>query len=378
MFGELVGLWAASVWQPMGAPENVRLVELGPGRGTMMLDALRAAQVVPAFRAALVVHLVEISPALRAAPAADAQAASTCRCCGTTASTRCRTARRSCSPTNSSTRCRCTRRSSRSTAGTSAWSGSTSNGNLAFGIADEPMPLFDQLLPPSVRDAPLGSMFEWRTDNLALELGRRIMRQGGAALIVDYGHVESATGETLQAVGRHGFADPLGTPGQVDLTAHVDFQALRLAAESMGARVHGPLDQAEFLRRMGIERRAAALKAAVTPDKAERHRRRGRALDRRRPHRHGQTVQGDRVHRSQDRRACPDLSADMTYARPASARARRAARHPPRLLHPRRRRVGRRLCHLNGGVGSKDSAAPTSPRTARAWRRRSASGRSVC
>ena len=65
MFGELVGLWAASVWHLMGQPENVRLVELGPGRGTMMLDALRAAQVVPAFRAAVVVHLVEISPVLQ-------------------------------------------------------------------------------------------------------------------------------------------------------------------------------------------------------------------------------------------------------------------------------------------------------------------------
>ena len=65
MFGELIGLWAASAWHQMGQPENVRLVELGPGRGTMMLDALRAAQVVPAFRAAIVLHLVEISPALQ-------------------------------------------------------------------------------------------------------------------------------------------------------------------------------------------------------------------------------------------------------------------------------------------------------------------------
>ena len=79
MFGELIGLWAASVWHAMGAPENVRLVELGPGRGTLMLDALRAAQVVPAFRAALVLHLVEISPALRERQQRDAGSASTCR-----------------------------------------------------------------------------------------------------------------------------------------------------------------------------------------------------------------------------------------------------------------------------------------------------------
>ena len=64
MFGELVGLWAAAVWKMMGSPDNVRLVELGPGRGTMMRDALRAMNVAPAFRKAIVVHLVEISPML--------------------------------------------------------------------------------------------------------------------------------------------------------------------------------------------------------------------------------------------------------------------------------------------------------------------------
>ena len=267
IFGELVGLWAASVWQLMGQPENVRLVELGPGRGTMMLDALRAAQVVPAFRAALVVHLIEISPALRRRQEDMLKALDV----------------------------------------PMLWHNSfgevpdgpiivvaneffdalpvhqamkqingwyermvaiDGQGNFAFSIADEPIPLFEQLLPPQVRDAPLGSLFEWRSDNLALEIGRRVAREGGAALAIDYGHVESAVGETLQAVGRHGFADPLGAPGQVDLTAHVDFQALARAAESMGVRVHGPLEQAEFLRRMGIERRVAALKAHAGAEKA--------------------------------------------------------------------------------------------------------------
>jgi SAM-dependent MidA family methyltransferase len=130
------------------------------------------------------------------------------------------------------------------------------------------MPLFEQLLPQHVRDAPLGSLFEWRPDNMALEIGRRVMRQGGAALVIDYGHLKTATGETLQAVGRHGFADPLAAPGTVDLTAHVDFQALALVAESMGVRAHGPLEQAAFLRNMGIDRRAAALKAHASKEKA--------------------------------------------------------------------------------------------------------------
>jgi len=267
IFGELVGLWAASLWQAIGAPENVRIVELGPGRGTMMLDAMRAANVVPAFRDAPVVHLVEASPAMRVRQEATLK--------GIQAPILWHDSFEEVPdgpaiilaneffdalPVHQAVR------------QINGWYermvGINEQGNLAFSIADEQLPLFDQLLPPAVRTASLGSVYEWRPDNLALEIGRRIMRQGGGALIIDYGHLESAAGETLQAVGRHSFTDPLGTPGQVDLTAHVNFEALRLAAESMGVRTHGPLDQAEFLRRMGIDRRAAALKSVVTPDKA--------------------------------------------------------------------------------------------------------------
>jgi NADH dehydrogenase [ubiquinone] 1 alpha subcomplex assembly factor 7 len=266
VFGELIGLWAASVWHLMGEPENVRLVELGPGRGTMMLDALRAVHVVPKFRAAIVVHLVEISPVLQQRQQAALGALDV----------------------------------------PAMWHQSfdevpdgplivlaneffdglpvhqaikqingwyervvevDNNDNLVFGIANEVIPLFEQLLPPSVRDAPLGSLYEWRSDSLPLALGRRVVHQGGAALAVDYGHVESAIGETLQAVGGHAFANPLVTPGEVDLTAHVDFQALALAVESMGARVHGPVEQARFLRSLGVEKRAAALKAYAPREK---------------------------------------------------------------------------------------------------------------
>ena len=267
IFGELLGLWAAAVWQSMGSPENVRLVELGPGRGTMMLDAMRAAQVVPAFRNALVVHLIEISPALRARQEETLK--------GIGAPMLWHDSFEEVPPgpaivlANEFFDALPVYQAVKQING---WYERMveidQHGTFAFSIADEPMPLFEQLLPPAVRNAPLGAIFEWRADTLALEIGRRIMREGGAALVIDYGHLESAAGETFQAVGRHGFADPLGTPGQVDLTAHVDFHALGLAAESMGVRAHGPLDQAEFLRRMGVERRATALKAAVTPDKA--------------------------------------------------------------------------------------------------------------
>ena len=140
--------------------------------------------------------------------------------------------------------------------------------NLVFGISNEVIPLFDQLVPAAVRDAPVGAIYEWRTDNLALGIGQRMVRQGGAALIIDYGHTRSSTGETLQAVGGHAFVNPLISPGEVDLTAHVDFEAIALAAESMGARIHGPVDQARLLRNLGIDKRAAALKAYASPEKA--------------------------------------------------------------------------------------------------------------
>ena len=113
--------------------------------------------------------------------------------------------------------------------------------------------------------------YEWRIDRVALEIGRRIMphgKPGGAALIIDYGHTESAVGDTLQAVGAHAFAGTLSQPGQVDLTAHVDFAALALSIESMGASAHGPVDQAHFLRSLGLANRAAVLKAHAPPDKA--------------------------------------------------------------------------------------------------------------
>jgi len=268
VFGELIGLWAASTWHRMGQPENVRLVELGPGRGTMMLDALRAVQVVPAFRAAIVLHLVEISPALRqrqqqamatldvpmlwhesfdevpdgplivvANEMFDAL------------------------PVNQAIK------------QFNGWYERVveldPDDNLAFGISNDVIPLFDQLVPAELRDAPIGAIYEWRADNLPLAIARRLIHEGGAGLVIDYGHVRSAPGDTLQAVGRHAFVNALHSPGEVDLTAHVDFQTLAAAVESMGARVSGPIEQARFLGNLGVDRRAATLRAAAPPEKAD-------------------------------------------------------------------------------------------------------------
>jgi NADH dehydrogenase [ubiquinone] 1 alpha subcomplex assembly factor 7 len=262
MFGELIGLWAAAAWRAMGSPDNVRLVELGPGRGTMMLDALRAAKVMPQFRGAIVLHLVEISPVLERLQRNAFVAA------GVPVSWH-----RSLEevpdgptiilaneffdalPVHQAVMC------------ADGWHERVvkigEDNNFHFSIDRDPIPLFDEFLPSGMRAAKIGEIFEWRADRTALELGRRVVRSGGVALVIDYGHTESGIGDTLQAVGGHAYTNPLLAPGLVDLTAHVDFQALAQAAEGMGARVHGPITQAEFLRGLGIEQRAAALKAGA-------------------------------------------------------------------------------------------------------------------
>ena len=131
------------------------------------------------------------------------------------------------------------------------------------------MPHFDVLLPPLVRAAPVGAVFEWRPDAEIMKIATRVRDQDGAALIIDYGHLRSDAGDTFQAIARHSFADPLKNPGQADVTAHVDFQALARAAEDLGARVHGPVPQGEFLKRLGIETRAVTLMAKATHEVSE-------------------------------------------------------------------------------------------------------------
>jgi SAM-dependent MidA family methyltransferase len=142
-------------------------------------------------------------------------------------------------------------------------------GRFAFSLAPAPLKFFEQTLAPQVRMAEPGSIYEWRADTEALEVGRRVVRGGGAALIIDYGHADSMVGDTFQALRGQRKADPLVAAGRADLTAHVDFQAIGSAAESIGARVHGPLDQGTLLRRLGIEQRAANLRAVAPPDKAK-------------------------------------------------------------------------------------------------------------
>ena len=267
MFGELLGLWAASVWKSMGSPSVLRLVELGPGRGTMMADALRALRVVPPLYQTLSVHLVEINPILRQKQKAALSGARDVNWHTTIDEV----------PegpaiilANEYFDVLPIHQMVREETG---WHERVveldSSGTLEFGIAEEPSPRFDVLLPPSVRAAPVGAVFEWRPDAQIMKIAARVRDQDGAALIIDYGHMQSDIGDTFQAIARHSFTDPLKAPGQADVTAHVDFQALARAAEDVGAAVHGPVTQGQFLRRIGIETRAVTLMAKASPEVSE-------------------------------------------------------------------------------------------------------------
>ncbi|WP_374384365.1 class I SAM-dependent methyltransferase [Dongia sp.] len=255
MFGELIGLWCVDTWQRLGAPAKFHLVEIGPGRGTLMADALRAARVAPAFLAAKQLHLVEINAALRQQQA------------------------------------------ERLVDHTPIWHetlGSVPEGpmllianelfdalpihqlvmtddgwrervvaenssGLAFGVTAPSSAI--GLLRPAHRNAKSGAVAEVSPAAIALidAIARRLVRDNGAALIIDYGPAESGLGDSFQALKRHKFHLPLEALGEADLTAHVDFGALTDAAAEAGAQVFGPTAQGDFLRALGIELRANML-----------------------------------------------------------------------------------------------------------------------
>ncbi len=256
MFGELIGLWAASVWSAMGSPNEVKFIELGPGRGTLMADALRAIKILPQFHKAVSVHLVEPSPALRAkqdetlgnvkhvewydsivdVPEGPAIIFA-----------------------NEYFDVLPIHQAVKADDGWHERMIDVDDDIFIYGVAKQPIPRFEVLLPAHARAAPNGAIFEWRPDAAMMSIAQRVRNQGGAALIIDYGHLRSDAGDTFQAVAKHSFTNPLRNPGDSDVTAHVDFQALARAAETMGARVHGPVEQGAFLNKLGIEQRSLTL-----------------------------------------------------------------------------------------------------------------------
>ncbi len=271
MFGELLGAWCATVWETMGRPAPVRLVELGPGRGTLMADALRGTRKVAGFHAAVDLHMVETSPLLRRLQQETLHGAGL----QLTANWHDGFAEVPDGPllllTNElfdalpihqfeSRGGRWLERVVGLDAGDEA---------LVLGLAP-PGPTL-ALVAANAALLPEGSVVEVCPAGIALagDIARRVVRHGGAALIVDYGHEGAAVGESLQAVRRHGKHDPLADPGSADLSAHVDFAALARAAREAGGAVHGPVPQNLLLERLGIRVRAAALQRQATAVQAQ-------------------------------------------------------------------------------------------------------------
>mgnify|MGYP001458511714 CR=1 FL=1 len=261
MFGEMIGVFLVSTWQAHGAPAPLALVEIGPGRGTLMADALRTIErLAPAMFAATDVHLVETSARL-----SDVQRQTLLRYKekitwhddfgSVPESFTLLVANelfdaiplRQFVKTATGFRERMVR--------------VNETGALEFAIGATGID--PGLLPDQGRGAPEGTIFEAAPARSAvmLSITERLVRHGGTALIIDYGHLQSGYGDTLQAVYRHEYDPPLARPGEADLTSHVDFEALAMAALAAGGHVHRPLPQGDFLVALGLLERAGALGA---------------------------------------------------------------------------------------------------------------------
>jgi len=271
MFGEVIGLWLAEAWRLMGEPPRVQLIELGPGKGTLMTDILRTGRAMPGFLDAVEITLVEASPALKMVQGRTLAA--------------------------SPVPVRFADRLEQAPAGPSLVIGNEFLDCLPFRQAvkhdgvwrercvalseDEPKrfvfvlgaPLdpAQEPFPPELVDAPDGALVELRPADRQIvdTLAERFHRDPGCALLIDYGPEKSEAGDTLQALQRHEKVDPLAEPGTADLTAHVDFAMLKAFASDAGLAVSGPAPQRDFLLGLGAGARAEALSRAA-PAKAER------------------------------------------------------------------------------------------------------------
>ena len=257
MFGELLGAWLAERWQAMGSPGGVHLIELGPGRGSLMADALRATRAVPGFHAALELHLVEINAGLRDVQQAALPAFKP------TWHERLETVPPG--PTlviaNEFFDALPVRQFEKTAHG---WAermvGVSDEGEaLTFALAPGVTP-FSSALPDATEGAQAELSEAGRA--YAAAIGARVKHHGGWALIIDYGY-DRGHGASLQAVRGHRGAGILDHPGETDLSAHVDFSALAAAA---GTTTFGPVGQGDFLRRLGILQRAEMLKARATSE----------------------------------------------------------------------------------------------------------------
>ena len=258
LFGEMIGLCLVDHWERSGAPQHVRLVELGPGRGTLMADILRAAKVRPKFLAAVDVTFVETSAALRKKQAETLQGHVRVSWSDTLADVPgdaplylVANEFFDALPIRQFVRMEgqwMERVVALDESETLVWRTLGQRGSPGSPLRDDPRMTGGEIA--EINEAAA---------TVAAEIGARLNRHGGLALIIDYGHAVTAPGDTLQAMKAHGFVSPLEHVGEADLTAHVDFQALGRAAR---ARVHGPVTQGAFLKALGIEARLDALAQA--------------------------------------------------------------------------------------------------------------------
>lgn len=269
VFGELIGLWAVTVWETMGRPDPTRLVELGPGRGGLLADALRAiGQTRPAALAALAVELVEINPVLRGHQRAALATAGLARPIAW------RDAFSAIPPgpciliANEFFDALPVRQIVRAGGCWRERMVAIDPGE-GFDFALGPAVTLD--LPETLDDCEEGDVVELcpAAEALAAAIAGHVAGDGGAALILDYGYGRPSFGDTLQAVRAHRIAPPLADPGETDLSHHVDFPALQRAAASAGAATYGPTPQGLFLGRLGIDIRTQALVAAAPARAAE-------------------------------------------------------------------------------------------------------------
>lgn len=261
MFGELIGLALAQSWMDQGRPDPFALVELGPGRGTLMADMLRAAAGVPGFADAAQVHLVETSPVLRKAQAARVPGAIWHDDVTTLPDL----------PTyliaNEFFDALPIRQFTRDDAGWREHMVGIVSDSLSLGLST-PAPI--AALDHRLADTQPGDVVEIcpALSGIAETIGQQIATYGGAALIIDYGDWQSL-GDTLQSIENHKPVDPLAAPGRADLTAHVDFAAL--AAAIAPARYTRITTQGVFLERLGITQRAQTLAQSLAGEALDQH-----------------------------------------------------------------------------------------------------------
>jgi len=262
VFGELLGLWCLEAWQRLGAPPHFKLVELGPGRGSLMSDVLRSLALIPGCRAAAEIHLVEVSPRLRAMQRDRLRGAKVTWHRGIATLP----AGFAVILANEFLDALPIRQFEKTPQG---WRERLvvrdGAGGLTFALSGT--------LPSGLLDAPdaaTGAILEHCSAATAVAeaLAERFRGSPGAALFIDYGYATRPWKGSLQAVAGHRKVPALSDPGCADLSALVDFFALGQAAERAGARVHGPVTQAALLQALGIEERSAGLQHGKSPEVA--------------------------------------------------------------------------------------------------------------